>query len=129
MEIRSRIKEFRNYNNLTQKELGKQLSVSDKTISSWETGRTYPDVSMIIELSNIFNLSLDEFLKGDEEIVKKLDDDIKKGRNLKKIVVSGILIFAVLFTTVSVVYYQKTKIYRDQYREYIINQKVPQTEK
>ncbi|WP_414047440.1 helix-turn-helix transcriptional regulator [Macrococcus equi] len=53
MEINKAIKENRITNKLTQKELGDILNVSDKTISSWETGRTYPDVSMIITLSEV----------------------------------------------------------------------------
>lgn len=89
MEISNQIKQFRNSNNLTQKELSELLNVSDKTISSWETGRTYPDVSMIIELSNIFNLSLDEFLKGDRKIVEKIDKDLKFKKIYKYILIIG----------------------------------------
>ncbi|MHC5268525.1 helix-turn-helix domain-containing protein [Enterococcus sp. LJL98] len=129
MDIGSRIKTFRRNNHLTQKELGEQLNVSDKTISSWETGRTYPDISTIIEMSNRFNLSLDEFLKGDKETVKKIDDDLKKGRSFKKIILVGVFLFVVLFTTVNLIYYQKTKIYREQYAEYIKKQEGLQTGK
>lgn len=77
MEINKAIKENRTTKKLTQKELGDILNVSDKTISSWETGRTYPDVSMIIKLAETFDLSLDTFLKGDDEMVKKIDKDLR----------------------------------------------------
>lgn len=76
MEIKQAIKENRIAKKLTQKELGDLLSVSDKTVSSWETGRTYPDISMTIKLAEIFDLSLDNFLKGDDEMVKKIDKDL-----------------------------------------------------
>lgn len=77
MEINESIKENRISKKLTQKELGELLNVSDKTVSSWETGRTYPDISMIITLAEIFNLSLDTFLKGDEDMIKKMDKDLR----------------------------------------------------
>ncbi|MCG7419171.1 helix-turn-helix domain-containing protein [Macrococcoides goetzii] len=77
MEINKAIKENRILKNLTQKDLGDILNVSDKTISSWETGRTYPDVSMIIKLAETFDLSLDTFLKGDDEMIKKIDKDLR----------------------------------------------------
>lgn len=95
MEISKRIKEFRQSNQLTQKELGEQLNVSDKTISSWETGRTYPDVSMIIKLSDIFDISLDEFLRGDVKIVEKIDKDLRQ----KKIYKYGLVIGSLLVLT------------------------------
>lgn len=90
LEISQRIKNYRTLNKWTQKELGEQLSVSDKTISSWETGRTYPDISMIIELSELFGLSLDEFLKGDKVMVEKLDKDLKLKTVYKRLLIIGV---------------------------------------
>ncbi|MGH1848737.1 helix-turn-helix transcriptional regulator [Enterococcus gilvus] len=81
MKISNQIKEYRLLNHLTQKRLGELLNVSDKTISSWENDRTYPDISLIVKLSEIFGLSLDVFLKGDTAMVKKIDRDLR----LKKI--------------------------------------------
>ncbi|MGX4687618.1 helix-turn-helix transcriptional regulator (plasmid) [Vagococcus sp. JNUCC 83] len=102
MELNKKIKKFRSSNNLTQKELGDLLNVSDKTISSWETGRTYPDISMIIELSNIFNLSLDEFLKEDGAMVKKIDKDLKLKKVYKYILIIGslIIVMGIIFLNV-----------------------------
>ena len=65
MEIGKQIKEHRKRMEWTQKGLAAKLNVSDKTISSWETGRTYPELSLLVELSELFNTSLDELLKGD----------------------------------------------------------------
>lgn len=56
--IGEKIKEIRLKNNLTQQELGDKLFVSDKTISSWESGRTLPDINTIIEISRILDISL-----------------------------------------------------------------------
>ncbi|MHC5247792.1 helix-turn-helix domain-containing protein [Enterococcus sp. LJL90] len=75
MEISKRIRAYRTEKKLTQKQLGDKLNVSDKTISSWENGRTYPDIQMIIQIAEFFDLSLDEFLKEDKNIVKKISTD------------------------------------------------------
>ncbi len=56
--------ELRKSKNLTQSELAKQIGVSNKTISKWENGETYPETTQLIALSNLFNISIDELLKG-----------------------------------------------------------------
>lgn len=81
MELSEQLKKYRKQEGLTQRELALKLNVSDKTISSWETGRTYPDISLLINLSSILHVSLDEFLKGDTGTVEKIDKDLK----LKKV--------------------------------------------
>lgn len=72
MELSVQLKSCRNKNGWTQKDLAEKLNVSDKTISSWETGRTYTDISMLLNLSELFNISLDEFMRGDSKMIKKL---------------------------------------------------------
>ncbi len=58
------IKELREKNHLTQAELAKKLNVSDKTISKWETGKGYPDISLLEPLVNVFGVSITELLSG-----------------------------------------------------------------
>ena len=95
MEIGNIIKSYRKNKNITQKELGSILHVSDKTVSSWENNRTYPDISILIELSDRLNMSLDQLLKGDEQMVKQIDRDVK----LKKVYkLSLILIFILIIS-------------------------------
>lgn len=52
--------------NLTQKELSEKLGCTDKAVSRWETGKGAPDVSFLIELSAILNVSVNEILLGEE---------------------------------------------------------------
>lgn len=52
--------------NLTQKNLAEKLKVSDKAVSKWERGINLPDISLYDDLCNIFNISLVEFLKGED---------------------------------------------------------------
>lgn len=58
------IKELREKLNLTQAELANKLNVSDKTISKWETGKGYPDISLLEPLANVFGVSITELLSG-----------------------------------------------------------------
>ena len=59
------IKKLREKNKLTQSELGRKLLVSDKTISKWETGKGYPDITLIEDIANIFKVSITELFQGD----------------------------------------------------------------
>lgn len=55
---------------LTQQELADKLFVSDKVISKWETGKSVPDTSILVELSKALEISLDELLQSNESINK-----------------------------------------------------------
>ena len=66
MNIGEKIKEKRSSMNLTQQELAAQLNVSRSTVSNWEVGRNYPDIEMIVNISNLLDVSLDVLLKGDD---------------------------------------------------------------
>ena len=58
------IKELREKNHLTQSELAERLCVSDKTISKWETGKGYPDISLLEPIARIFGISITELISG-----------------------------------------------------------------
>lgn len=52
---------------LTQQELADKLFVSDKVISKWETGKSVPDTSILVELANVLGISLNELLKSEKD--------------------------------------------------------------
>ena len=58
------IKQLREKNNLTQSELADRICVSDKTISKWETGKGYPDISLLEPLAGAFGVSITELISG-----------------------------------------------------------------
>lgn len=64
------IKELREGKNLTQKQLGEMISVSDKTVSKWETEKGLPDITLLEPLSKAIGVSVAELLSG-ESIVNK----------------------------------------------------------
>ena len=75
MDIGLQIKKFREQQKISQEELALKIFVSRQTISNWETNKSCPDIKSLITLSNIFNVSLDNFIKEDikemKEIVEK----------------------------------------------------------
>ena len=56
---------------LTQKELAAKLGVTNKAISKWETGQGMPDISILLKLSEILEVSVEELLSG-EKVEKRL---------------------------------------------------------
>lgn len=58
------IKKLREEKNMTQSELAQTLNVSDKAVSKWETGKGYPDITLIEPLSNALGISVIELLNG-----------------------------------------------------------------
>ena len=58
------IRELREKKHLTQAELAEALKVSDKTVSKWETGRGYPDITLLEPIAEAFGISIMELLSG-----------------------------------------------------------------
>ncbi len=60
------IKKLREKNNMTQCQLADKLLVSDKTISKWETGKGYPDITLLEPIAEAFSVSITELISGNE---------------------------------------------------------------
>ena len=75
MELGKQIKKHRQEVQLSQEELAERVYVSRQTISNWENDKSYPDVNSLVLLSETFQISLDNLIKGDIEVMK---DVIKK---------------------------------------------------
>lgn len=71
MEVGTQIKKYRSNMGISQEELAEKVYVSRQTVSNWETGKNYPDIHSLLLLSALFNVSLDQLIKGDVEIMKK----------------------------------------------------------
>ena len=70
MELGKQIKKHRQEVQLSQEELAERVYVSRQTISNWENDKSYPDVNSLVLLSEIFQTSLDNLIKGDVEVMK-----------------------------------------------------------
>lgn len=71
MELPQQLKANRERLGLTQEDVAQRIFVSRQTMSSWETGKTYPDVQSLLLLSNLFGVSIDSLVKGDVETMKE----------------------------------------------------------
>ena len=71
MEISTQIRKYRNAMGLSQEELAEKIYVTRQTISNWENEKSYPDIHSLLLLSSLFNISLDQLIKGDIEMMKK----------------------------------------------------------
>lgn len=83
MDIGKKLKEKRLEADYTQKELAEILQVSRQTISSWEVSRTYPDLDVLIAISDLYNTPLDDLLREDSEMVKDITNKVKKSERRK----------------------------------------------
>lgn len=59
------IRTLRSEKGMTQKQLADQLHISDKTVSKWERGGGLPDISLVLELSKLFGIDIENLLNGD----------------------------------------------------------------
>lgn len=100
MEIEKKLKDARANARLTQEQVAEKIMVSRQTISNWETGKSLPDIISIMNLSDLYQISIDELLKGDKRMKEKLEKDEKVARENKRI----ILITALLFIVVGIIY-------------------------
>ena len=62
-------------NQLTQEEFGKLFHVTRQTVSNWENGKSYPELQILVSISNQFDVSLDTLLKEDLKMVQSIDKE------------------------------------------------------
>ena len=87
MELSAQIKKYRTELNLSQEELAEKVYVTRQTISNWENGKSYPDIHSLLLLSSLFNVSLDQLIKGDIETMKEIisEQEVKRFNHYGKI--------------------------------------------
>lgn len=67
IKIGSFLKELRKEKNLTQENLAEQLNVSNRTVSRWETGSNMPDIGMLVEIADFYDVSIPEIINGERK--------------------------------------------------------------
>lgn len=99
MELGTHLKTHRARLGLSQEALADLVYVSRQTISNWETEKSYPDIHSLLLLSNVFQVSLDQLIKGDveqmkEEIKKSEIDRFNRWGNLFSVLLVAVLVSA-----------------------------------
>ena len=94
MELNTQIRKYRAGMKLSQEELAEKVYVTRQTISNWENGKSYPDIHSLLLLSSLFNVSLDQLIKGDIEIMKE---------EIKEVEINKLNRYGTIFTILLVV--------------------------
>ena len=100
MQICERLKAARKNSGMTQEEVAEKIHVSRVSVSNWETGKTLPDIASLIELSDLYNITLDELVKGDPQMTEKVKNDVKVSQSKTRVIIAAsviALIFGVAF--------------------------------
>ena len=82
---------------MTQESVAEELNVSRQTISNWETEKFYPDILYVLQLSDLYQVSLDELLKGDESMIQHLEDSTNTVKSNRKILLAFLCNICLLF--------------------------------
>ena len=110
-EIGEFIAKCRKEKKLTQAQLAEKLNITDRAVSKWETGKSMPDSSIMLELCEILGITVNELLSGEkidmESYEKKADENLialkrKDENNMTKNVIISILFSATLLTGIMV---------------------------
>ena len=90
MEFNEKLQELRKNKGLTQEELAKELFVSRTAISKWESGRGYPSIDSLKEISRYFSVSIDELICSDE-IITAAENEKQETINIYTSLICGLL--------------------------------------
>lgn len=110
-KIGSFLKELRKEKGITQEEFAEKLNISGRTVSRWETGVNMPDISLLVEIAEFFDVSIPEIINGERksetmnEEVKEVADKLSDYANAEKeTIIKNIRIYSIMGTTALVVY-------------------------
>lgn len=97
MEIEKKLKDIREKAGLTQEQVAEAVMVSRQTVSNWENAKSLPDIISVMKLSELYKISIDELLKGDQRMQKKIEKDANVAKNNKRVIlVTAIITLAAL---------------------------------
>ena len=94
-KIGNLIKKIRKDNNLTQAELADKLGVTYQAVSKWETGKNIPDIAVLKQISDEFNIDINDLLNGDEVI---------NNNQKKKLITMGAIFFSLIVFSVILIF-------------------------
>jgi transcriptional regulator with XRE-family HTH domain len=107
------LKELRREKELSQEALAEIFRVSRRTVSRWETGRNLPDITVLLEIADFYDLDLREILNGERK-GKVMDKDVKEtvlkaaeysneGKNILTKRIRWLFVLSLIFSVVRIV--------------------------
>lgn len=82
-KIGNLLKKLRSEKGLTQEQLAEILNVSNRTVSRWETGSNMPDISLLVEIADFYDISIPEIINGERKS-EKMNDEVKEVKEVAK---------------------------------------------
>lgn len=108
MEFGQKLKTARAQAGLTQEDVVRHLGVSRQTVSNWENNRSYPDLASILKLSDLYGLSLDDMLKEDAGLQRRLEE--RKERMKKSCAYLHDFAMLLIAVTIPLVWLEKLRL-------------------
>lgn len=106
------LKELRKEKDITQEQFAEHLGISGRTISRWETGSNMPDISLLVEIAEFFNVSIPEIINGERKSenmnkeVKEVAETLSEYATAEKEkMITEIRIYSIMGTIALVVYF------------------------
>ncbi len=107
MDFGNQIKQIRKEKNLTQEQFAQKLNVTRQAVSNWENNKNLPDIGMLIEISEVYDVSLDILIKGESDndmnnMTEKIINDGSETKRAKYNMIStilgiGLILFGFMF--------------------------------
>ncbi|PHB26647.1 helix-turn-helix domain-containing protein [Bacillus pseudomycoides] len=73
MNLGSQLKKFRESKNFSQEDVARKVGVTRQAVYKWESNKSYPDIDNLILLSELYEVTIDELIKGSEDVRGELD--------------------------------------------------------
>ncbi|KIS03835.1 helix-turn-helix domain-containing protein [Paucilactobacillus wasatchensis] len=104
MKIGKQIQTYREQRGLSQNELADKLHISRQSISKWEGGVSLPTFANVVAISNLFNISIDDLVRGDMSLMNSLTANNKEPLSrVFKIIAGGFILgFAIYFVLLGI---------------------------
>lgn len=92
-----KLKKVREQRGWSQEYLAKRIHVSRQSISKWETGKNYPSIEVLLSLSDLFDITVDDLLRSDENLEEKVIQDSKQRHRWPSFVLFWLGVFLGIF--------------------------------
>lgn len=114
MNFNDRLTDLRKRKGLSQEQLGYELGVSRQTVSNWELGQSYPDFQRLVLLSDYYEMSLDELVRGvdvgdvralneSEKQISSIYSDVERGKEAALRALRALLVVCVVLVLFALV--------------------------
>ncbi|WP_043977118.1 helix-turn-helix domain-containing protein [Priestia megaterium] len=82
MRLGNQLQRLREAKNMSREELAQQINVSRQAVYKWENNKGYPDIQNLLRLSEIYETTIDELIKNDPTLQRKIDNNQDESKEL-----------------------------------------------